>query len=224
MLSRRDQLRMACDELGDIAAFASTLNEASLATPSLCANWRVDDVLAHLVWNATAPPSTVVGILAMSRMRPDARMSAAFSDAAIEYRSSHTIGGIIQALEQLSLGRRAFGPLQGMWAVGRPREFLVDSVVHHFDMRRPLGQPRRPPDERLLGALQLAPTIAGLMGSKQRSRDLRLVATDVEWSDGRGPLVQGSAEALLLALTGRTPALDDLVGDGVPVLAARVGR
>jgi hypothetical protein len=58
------------------------------------------------------------------------------------------------------------------------------------------------------------------MGS--RLRDLRLVATDTGWAYGAGALVRGPAEALLLAMSGRPVALDDLDGDGVPVLRQRV--
>jgi uncharacterized protein (TIGR03083 family) len=224
MLSPRQQMCLAAAELGDIAAFAATLDDTALATPSLCADWRIDDVLSHLAWTATTPATEMVGILAASRGRPDARMSTAYSKAAIEHRRSHPIADVITTLDQLSHDRRAFGNIQRLWTLGRPREFLVDYVVHHFDMRRPLNQSHRPPNERLLAALQLAPTIAGLIGAKQRARGLRLVATDLEWSAGRGPTVQGSAEALLLVLTGRRDALHELTGEGAPLLVSTVSE
>ncbi|WP_280234759.1 hypothetical protein [Nocardia cyriacigeorgica] len=50
---------------------------------------------------------------------------------------------------------------------------------------------------------------------------LRFEATDLDWTHGSGPIISGPAEALLLALSGRTPALDRLHGDGVPILRAR---
>jgi hypothetical protein len=55
----------------------------------------------------------------------------------------------------------------------------------------------------------------------KRAHGLRLVATDVEWTWGDGPEVRGTGEALLVALTGRPAALDDLTGDGVPSLRSR---
>ena len=48
-------------------------------------------------------------------------------------------------------------------------------------------------------------------------------ADDIDWSQGRGPVVRGSAEALLLAVTGRRAALADLGGEGVPTLRDRLG-
>ena len=39
---------------------------------------------------------------------------------------------------------------------------------------------------------------------------------------GAGPEVRGPGEALYMALNGRTGAIDQLTGDGVPVLAGRI--
>jgi hypothetical protein len=47
------------------------------------------------------------------------------------------------------------------------------------------------------------------------------VATDSEWSYGDGPAVSGPLLALVLAMTGRTGAHDDLSGEGLAVLASR---
>jgi hypothetical protein len=52
---------------------------------------------------------------------------------------------------------------------------------------------------------------------------LRFEADDIDWTHGSGPVVRGPAEALLLALTGRTTALDRLKGDGLLTLRARPG-
>jgi hypothetical protein len=108
----------------------------------------------------------------------------------------------------------------------KPQESLVDHIVHQQDMRRPLGLPRKVPAERLLAALGVVtvyPGVGGAAGAKNRARGLRLAATDVNWSYGKGPGVRGTGEALLLALTGRPIMLDELTGDGVPALRDRIG-
>lgn len=51
---------------------------------------------------------------------------------------------------------------------------------------------------------------------------LRLVATDVTWSAGDGPVVEGPAESLILAMSGRPAGLDDLTGKGMALLSSRV--
>jgi len=48
-----------------------------------------------------------------------------------------------------------------------------------------------------------------------------LRATDTEWQHGTGPEVSGPAIALVMAMTGRKAALDDLTGEGVAVLRDR---
>lgn len=54
------------------------------------------------------------------------------------------------------------------------------------------------------------------------TRGLRLVATDLEWSHGKGPVVNGPAESLLMAVAGRRSVLSELGGPGQPTLAARI--
>jgi hypothetical protein len=54
-------------------------------------------------------------------------------------------------------------------------------------------------------------------------KGLRLTATDIEWSHGSGPVVTGTAEALLMAIAARPAALADLSGEGVTTMAVRLG-
>lgn len=51
---------------------------------------------------------------------------------------------------------------------------------------------------------------------------VRLTAADADVSIGDGPEVSGTALSLLLAVSGRRVALDDLDGPGVEVLAAAI--
>ena len=44
----------------------------------------------------------------------------------------------------------------------------------------------------------------------------------VAWEHGSGPEVLGTGEALLMAMTGRPAAVDELGGAGQPILAARL--
>jgi hypothetical protein len=50
---------------------------------------------------------------------------------------------------------------------------------------------------------------------------VRLRATDTDWSHGTGPEVAGQMVALVMAMTGRRQAVDDLTGNGVAVLRDR---
>ena len=59
-------------------------------------------------------------------------------------------------------------------------------------------------------------------GVRGKSVALRLVATDLEWTHGKGPEVRGPGEALLMVMAGRADALGDLHGPGLTTLAARL--
>ena len=60
-----------------------------------------------------------------------------------------------------------------------------------------------------------------LIGAKKRIAGLALHATDHDWQHGRGEPVEGPLLSLLLAMTGRAAACDDLIGAGVPALRSR---
>ncbi|MBO0855301.1 MAG: hypothetical protein J2P18_16240, partial [Nocardia sp.] len=93
-------------------------------------------------------------------------------------------------------------------------------LVHHQDIRRPLGRPRQIPAERLIAVLGRPDPFAR---PGRFTRGLRMVATDVAWSSGSGPEVRGTGEALALAMVGRPIVLDELTGDGVRTLRERHG-
>jgi Mycothiol maleylpyruvate isomerase N-terminal domain len=54
-----------------------------------------------------------------------------------------------------------------------------------------------------------------------RIAGVELRASDAQWSTGTGPEVSGPALSLVLAMTGRAAALDDLSGDGLETLRSR---
>ncbi|WP_147251512.1 hypothetical protein [Blastococcus sp. TBT05-19] len=92
--------------------------------------------------------------------------------------------------------------------------------MHGLDIRLPLGLPREIPEERL--RTSLAFVASGGFGSKRTVSGLRFEADDLDWAAGSGSVVRGGAEALLLAMTGRSVALDRLSGGGVPTLRSRL--
>jgi hypothetical protein len=60
-----------------------------------------------------------------------------------------------------------------------------------------------------------------LIGSKRRIEGLTLRATDAGWTTGTGPEVSGPVLSLVMAMTGRKVADDDLAGEGVATLRSR---
>lgn len=98
---------------------------------------------------------------------------------------------------------------------------LLDAVVHNQDIRHPLGLPRAIPEERLVPCLNFA-RVAPPIAAFPRIRGLRMIATDLDWSAGRGAVVRGKAETLLMAIAGRRIPYDDLEGPGAAILRSRI--
>jgi uncharacterized protein (TIGR03083 family) len=98
---------------------------------------------------------------------------------------------------------------------------LGEIVVHGEDIRRPLGLTHRPPDGALVTVADAWKKTNILIGGKRRIEGVRLRATDVDWSHGVGPDVSGPMLSLVMAMTGRGTFINDLSGEGVPLLATR---
>lgn len=203
-------------ERTDLLTLLETLPPDQWETPSLCAGWRVRDVAAHLV---SATDYRVVDVLVgLVRHRGD---FDAFMGPYGRKRGSAPVPDILRAF-------RAAVPSRRTPPRTPPATVLVDTVVHHQDIRRPLDLPRTVPAERLVRCLEHvhAQDLTGGPGGRfvggRRVEGLRVSATDVGWAAGAGPVVEGPGEALLLAMTGRPAALPELAGPGLPTLVARV--
>ena len=211
---RPDYQRLRLEELAAISEFAHTLSDDQWDHSTLCTGWRVRDVVSHMTLGYTTPMLPLLGALAKYRFN----VPKASAEASVEYGSEHTPQQILAVFDTIHRDNVR----KGIARVIPAKEGLLDHVVHHQDMRRPLGMPRQVPEERLVAALGVAPGLNGFVGSKKRAAGLRLVATDVGWSHGDGPEVRGPGEVLLLAVTGRLAVLDELVGEGVATLRERL--
>ena len=192
-------LEMARAERRDLAEFCSGLSPADWDAPSLCVGWRVRDVVAHIVSYEGAGPVSFAGRLVQARLNPHRANREAVAGFAERDPA--------QLLEML---RGAQEPTGVLTAFGG-RIVLADTLIHHQDLRRPLGVPRAVPGERLLVALPLA-LLAPVVGGAWHVRGVRLVATDLDWSWGVGPEARGPGEALLMAEQARAGQEDSRPG------------
>ncbi|MGW4097575.1 maleylpyruvate isomerase family mycothiol-dependent enzyme [Mycobacterium sp. NPDC004974] len=198
---------LARDERTDLAEFLATLTAAQWQTESLCAGWTVKDVVAHVISYEDLGPAGLLKRFAKGRiMRANevgvAEYSTMSTDELLEFLNQHL------RPQGLTAG---FGGMIG----------LVDGTVHHQDIRRALDRPRAVPAQRLRRILPLVPGNPRL-GAGRRIRGLRLYANDIEWEHGSGPEVTGTSEALLLAMTGRRQAAEELTGTGARTLLGRL--
>lgn len=204
-----DRKQLAADERRDFADFLDTLTPEQWSAETLCANWNVRDVVAHVISYEEAGPLALAGAFLRSGFRPD-RVNA----LRLRRYADHTPMQLIEFL-------RAHSRPKGLTAGAGGGIGLGDCLIHHQDVRRALAQPRRIPGERVSEALDVV-LKAPVLPARRNAKGLRLQATDLDWTRGTGLSVSGPGEALLLALTGRAVALDDLAGDGVATLRNRI--
>lgn len=209
MTAPADTKDLARQERADLADLLAALTPEQWNAPSLCAQWRVRDVVAHVFSYDVLSTGALVGRFMAGRFQGD-RVNA-LGVAAYARCSTD---------ELLALVRGHLQP-RGLPAAFGGRIALTDGLIHHQDIRRALDIPREIPADRLRCALQFAPTAPPIKAGK-RIRGLTLAATDLDWTIGEGPIVEGPGEALLMALAGRPAALPELSGSGAPTLAERV--
>jgi uncharacterized protein (TIGR03083 family) len=193
-------LRLAlCDQLDG-------LGEEQWNADSLCAGWRVRDVLGHLVSLQTVPAwKFFVGAFGMRGFHRRANRFAR------EY-------GARDPAELLALYREHADGRAGPPFVG-PVAPLTDIVTHALDIQRPLGLPPTTDDDSM--RLVLHAVCRGLPGfvPKRRVEGLRFEAPDLDWSIGEGLTVRGAGDDILLALLGRS--VDDAALEGAGDLWTR---
>jgi uncharacterized protein (TIGR03083 family) len=202
-------LDLARDEREELADFLAGLTPEQWEHPTLCAGWRVRDVAAHVVSFEGMTPRELTARFLKGRLQMDRINGLGVGDLAD------------RSPEQLIALLRDNAEPRGMGAGFGGRVALTDNMIHQQDIRRPLGLARTIPLERLCAALDFvrySPTIRGAW----RVRGLRLIATDVDWSHGKGPEVRGPGEALLMVMAGRPDALRELDGPGLAILSSHV--
>ncbi|WP_217241227.1 maleylpyruvate isomerase family mycothiol-dependent enzyme [Streptomyces sp. AC555_RSS877] len=197
-------------ERAALAADLADLTDEQWATPSLCTELTVREVLAHLT--AGASLNSVHWLAGVIRCRFD-------FDRQVAMRLAEQLGAT--PAETLERFRRVVPsttkpPLP-------PIAMLGETIVHGEDIRRPLGIRREYPIEVVTLVAEYYQGSDTVVVAKGRIGGLRLVANDGSFTTGSGQLVSGATLALVMAMTGRSTYCDDLEGDGVELLRGRRG-
>jgi len=191
-----------------LAADLHGLTDDQWSTASLCGRWTVRDVTAHMTATAKITPPAFVAKLAASGFKLERLQD---KDIAVE-RGSTPADTLTRFEGIVTSVKHPPGPVES---------WLGEAIVHSEDIRRPLGIRHEYPADAVL---RVADFYAGsnlIIGAKRRIDGLTLRATDATWSHGSGPEVSGPVLSLVIAMTGRQAALDDLGGDGVATLRSR---
>lgn len=203
-------LEMAAEERRDLLELLRSLDESQWDEPTLCDRWTVRDVVAHVVSYDDLGPRELA-----SRFAQGMFWLSRINQAGVAPLRDAPPQALLDAVE------RHLRPA-GLTTAFGGRVALLDALIHHQDIRRPLGLPRLIPPQRLRVALDFAlfaPPIRGVW----HARGVKVVATDLDWSFGRGPEARGPGEAVLMAMAGRKQAAGDLMGPGADRLQTRLG-
>jgi uncharacterized protein (TIGR03083 family) len=191
-----------------LATDLAPLTDEQWGTPSLCDGWSVQDVLGHMTAAASkTPPGFFVDML---------KAGFNFTKMANADVRTFTAGGPKATLDRFRsiVTSRKHPP-------GPNATWLGEAIVHGEDIRRPLRIDHAYDPDALRAVADFYKGSNLIIGAKKRIAGLQLKATDADWSNGTGPLVEGPLKSLVMAMTGRKAAYDDLAGDGVATLRGR---
>ncbi len=195
-------------ERKSLAGDLTPLTDEQWTTTSLCEQWTVRDVLAHMTAAATLTPPVFFATLIGSGFSFDKVQAKGIA----AHRGDSPADALAGFEKVQTSVKHPPGPAD---------TWLGEAIVHSEDIRRPLGIEHRYPTEAVVRVADFYKGSNLLIGSKSRVADLTLRATDADWLHGTGPEVSGPILSLVMAMTGRKAAIDDLEGDGVATLRSR---
>lgn len=195
---------LAAKARNDFADMIEAASPEQVQQPTLCEAWSAHEVLAHLVSFAEI---TGFGLFSkMVKARFDFEKASAAMVAERRDRSTADLAASLRRNATKSAPLPTF-----------PESLTVaDVAIHTQDVRRPLGLEGSLDESVIRSALdfltthRMAPTVV----NRRPIDEVRLRASDMEWSFGTGAEITGTAEALMMGLADR-PVLDELGGDGL---------
>jgi len=195
----RDMIAAQRTELAEILA---GLPSAGWDEPTLCAGWRVREMVAHI----TMPFRYGRGRFALELARSRGRFNEMADRLARHDAVALSSADLAEAVRS-NIGHPWKPPGGGFTGA------LSHDLIHSLDITVPLGLDGAVPEERLRPVLpgSLAERSVTFFGVNLDGVELR--ATDLDWSLGSGTVLTGTASDLLLVVCGRTLPPGRLAGE-----------
>jgi uncharacterized protein (TIGR03083 family) len=195
-------------ERAALAATLAGLSDDQWASDSLCEGWTVKDVAAHVISHPQIGWAQMPGMVARNVGR---------GYNAMIFREVKRLGER-STRESILADYATYDGSTRKVPTTTVIEPLIDSLVHHQDIVRPLGLAREMAPEAAAVAADRARTLAFLSGSRKIVKNTRMVAIDIDWVRGRGPTITGPMQELLMVCMGRARVATELSGDGLELL------
>jgi uncharacterized protein (TIGR03083 family) len=199
------------EERRSLAATLAGLDAEQWEQPSLCEGWTVKDVAAHVI----AHPQ-----IGWAQMPAMVARNLGHGYNAMIFREVKRLGER-STRESILADFRTYDSSTRKVPTTTPVEPLIDALVHHQDILRPLGLRHEMAPEAAAVAADRSRTLAFLSGSRAVVKGTRMVATDIDWSRGRGPTLTGPVQELLMVCMGRGRVAEGLSGEGTELLPAQ---
>ncbi|WP_333619059.1 maleylpyruvate isomerase family mycothiol-dependent enzyme [Dietzia sp.] len=203
---------MVRDERAALVDALSALSPEQWMSDTLCGEWDVEDVTAHLV--AASRTGTPAWLLAMA--------AAGFDPDRFNARKVRRFRGA-GAEETLAMLRASVSSQVAPF--GSALGLLGEVIVHGQDIARPLGLDLLPDADALDALASFFASKNFAVPSARIAKGLRLESTDTALRAGPAgaPSVRGTTLALVMVMAGRIAYLPELSGDGVDELPDRLG-
>lgn len=207
---RNDRLwNLAHAERSALAEDLSSLSAEQWRHRTLCGQWDVEQVVAHLTAAASLNQRRWLRSMLGARFRPDVH-----NQRRLDEHRGETPAGTLKLFRAVIRSTTA--------PSGHIPAYIGEVVVHAQDIRRPLGLPRTPGAEVLSSVAEFFAKRDFTVASRTHTAGLQLRADDGPFHTGTGPLVTGSTLALVMSMAGRGIYLDELDGPGLPILRSRL--
>jgi uncharacterized protein (TIGR03083 family) len=191
-----------------LADALEALSPEQWESASWCSGWLVRDVLGHLVHLAEASQGSMMRDVMRHPIRPDRAL-----DQIARQLGGEPVPTLARRLRQAQHGK--------FRVVGFPPAVALGEVfVHGNDALRALGQEFEVYPDDAIPILNTYRRFGGMAFHARPQRNVRLVATDVQWSCGNGPEVAGRAIDLLMLSANRQQVVESLSGPGVADIAS----
>jgi uncharacterized protein (TIGR03083 family) len=191
-------------ERRELAGVLAGLPPQAWDRPTLCAGWRVREVVSHI----TMPFRYSTARFAMEMIRSGGRFHR-MADRCARRDAAASTDELTAALRD-NVAHPWKPPGAGLDAA------LTHDVIHGLDISTPLGIDLHLPEATLRAVLTTITTPASRKHFGVDLNGIELQAEDIDWSYGTGPPVIGTAQNLALILCGRTLAAGQLRGEPGP--------
>ena len=200
---------LAHAERASLAEDLASLDAEQWRHDTLCGDWDVEQVVAHLTAAASINQRQWLRSMLTTRFRPDVHNQRRLAE--------HCGSTPAETLDRF----RAVITSTTAPSSHTPA-YLGEVVIHSQDIRQPLGLVRTPSVDALTPVADFFARRNFTVASRTHAAGLQLRADDGPFATDAGPLVTGSTLALVMSMAGRVSYLAELDGPGVPTLRSRL--